>query len=346
MSDSLKLEMHTMDNAECAEFTPTNHETWYALVNAFDGVLDGLGSRQMSFQAGIKRLKEMVKSEPCFLDAYAHLGLYLSESNLTQSDKWYLEGVEKGKSLIPEGFSATIPWGFLDNRPFLRCHHGYILSLLRKSKYDLAIAEMELHLQWNPNDNIGVRYLLGDACMLAKQYDKALKAYAESMDEYPACCYGLGLIHFMQKDFCKAITCFRKGFLSNLYIAELLTGKTELVTKRYWHGTSTASPRGAIEYMDSTGRKIWKDQENAVLFVDWLLNCSLVLAERAQDVQQREAFQCEQDANKRVALLKKRDVLWDTVTDETSKKLAQKITTHDDGECWPWEATGWRDIGF
>lgn len=341
MTHSLTFEIYLMDGATCGDFMPTNEGAWCALTNSFDDLLDNCENGPLPPQAAIKALKQFLKKEPFFFDAYMHLGLYLAETSQSQSAKWFLEGVERGKSLIPENFSGNIMWAVLNNRSFLRCHHGYILSLIGKAKYALAATEIEQHLAWNPSDSIGVCYLLGDAYLLSKQCDKAEAVFTKCMDEHPASCYGLGLIHFMKKDFVKAITYFRKGILSNPYIAEILTGKLEIIPKRYWHGISTASPDEAVDYMSSTGDSLWGQHEEVILFLDWLMNTSFILAERAQYVQQLEALLVEQSSTKRQALTKKQDALWDNITDKTSKPLVRKITLLRDGQCWPWDAIGW-----
>ena len=53
-------------------------------------------------------------------------------------------------------------WGHVDNRPFLRCMHGYALCLWRLGRYDEAGRVFEKVLWLNPSDNPGVRFLVED----------------------------------------------------------------------------------------------------------------------------------------------------------------------------------------
>jgi hypothetical protein len=68
--------------------------------------------------------------------------------------------VRIGQLSLPEGFDGLLPWGRIDNRPFLRCLHGYGLCLWRLGRSDQAAAVFERMLWLNPVDNQGVRGLL------------------------------------------------------------------------------------------------------------------------------------------------------------------------------------------
>lgn len=50
-----------------------------------------------------------------------------------------------------------LEWSTLDNRPFLRCIHGYGLCLWRMKRMDEAVAAFERMLMLNPRDNQGAR---------------------------------------------------------------------------------------------------------------------------------------------------------------------------------------------
>ncbi len=56
-----------------------------------------------------------------------------------------------------------LPWGIIDNRPYLRCLHGYGLSLWQLGRIEEAAKVFERLLWLNPTDNQGVRFLVGPA---------------------------------------------------------------------------------------------------------------------------------------------------------------------------------------
>ena len=72
----------------------------------------------------------------------------------------YEVGVRIGELSLGADFEGLLPWGRVDNRPFLRCMHGYGLCLWRLEQYDEAIASFERMLWLNPSDNQGIRFLL------------------------------------------------------------------------------------------------------------------------------------------------------------------------------------------
>lgn len=57
-------------------------------------------------------------------------------------------------------FNGVLNWGTIDNRPFLRCLHGYGLCLWRLGRFDEAFSIFNRILWLNPSDNQGVRFLL------------------------------------------------------------------------------------------------------------------------------------------------------------------------------------------
>lgn len=53
-----------------------------------------------------------------------------------------------------------LQWGRIDNRPFLRCMHGFGVCLWRLTRRKEAETIFERMLWLNPSDNQGVRFLL------------------------------------------------------------------------------------------------------------------------------------------------------------------------------------------
>ena len=53
-----------------------------------------------------------------------------------------------------------LPWGLIDNRPFLRCLHGFGLCLWHLERFEEAGRIFDRMLWLNPSDNQGVRFLV------------------------------------------------------------------------------------------------------------------------------------------------------------------------------------------
>ena len=108
------------------------------------------------------------------LDAHAHLANFVFEHAPEDALRHYAVGVGIGDLTLGPDFSGVLPWGLIDNRPFLRCLHGYGLALWRLGKTDDAAAIFERLLWLNPPDNQGARCLLGPvrAGMAWEEFDR------------------------------------------------------------------------------------------------------------------------------------------------------------------------------
>lgn len=85
--------------------------------------------------------------------------------------------VELGLECLPEAVrsgSGTLPWLFLDNRPFSRAYHGLALEILERGQVEQALESFLNLLTWNPNDNQGIRSLAIDCCFRLDQLEGAL----------------------------------------------------------------------------------------------------------------------------------------------------------------------------
>jgi hypothetical protein len=96
------------------------------------------------------------------LDAHAHLGNLFFNGDPEHALRHYAVGVGIGELSLGEDFDGVLQWGFIDNRPFLRCMHGFGLSLWRLGRHDDAAAIFDRMLWLNPSDNQGVRFLIDE----------------------------------------------------------------------------------------------------------------------------------------------------------------------------------------
>jgi hypothetical protein len=72
------------------------------------------------------------------LDAHAHLGNLAFERWPKDAIRHYEAGFRIGELSLGEGFDAVLPWGRIDNRPFLRCMNGFGLCLWRLGRLEEA----------------------------------------------------------------------------------------------------------------------------------------------------------------------------------------------------------------
>jgi len=96
------------------------------------------------------------------LDAHAHLGNLAFDRDPDTAVRHYDIGVKIGELSLGRDFGGLLSWGFIDNRPFLRCLHGYGLCLWRFGRLREAEKVFTRMLWLNPTDNQGVRSELSD----------------------------------------------------------------------------------------------------------------------------------------------------------------------------------------
>jgi len=129
-----------------------------------DPILEAVALQQAGDSRGAYRiLMDLLAADLRCLDAHAHLGNLAFPHNPDMAVRSYDVGVKIGELCLGTDFTGLIPWGLIDNRPFLRCLHGYGLCLWRFGRLkDVEKVFMRM-LMLNPTDNQGARFNLSDA---------------------------------------------------------------------------------------------------------------------------------------------------------------------------------------
>jgi len=127
-----------------------------------DPILEAVELKEAGDSLGAHRiLMTLLAADLRCLDAHAHLGNFVFDHSPEKAIRHYEVGVRIGEFSLGEGFNGVLHWGHINNRPFLRCMHGYGLCLSSLGRHKEA-EELFTHMLWlNPTDNQGVRFLLG-----------------------------------------------------------------------------------------------------------------------------------------------------------------------------------------
>jgi len=107
-------------------------------------------------------LMELCEADLRCLDAHAHLGNFVFDNGPQEAIRHYAVGLRIGELSLGSDFAGVLPWGHIDNRPFLRCMHGFSLCLWRLGRFDEAERVFERMLWLNPTDNQGARFLIDE----------------------------------------------------------------------------------------------------------------------------------------------------------------------------------------
>jgi hypothetical protein len=126
-----------------------------------DPIVEASGLKAAGDRAGAREiLMNLLARDLRCLDAHAHLGNLEFDHRPGQALRHYEMGLSIGAFSLGKTFDGVLPWGLVDNRPFLRCLHGAALCWWRLGKTREAAAAFRKMLWLNPSDNQGARFEL------------------------------------------------------------------------------------------------------------------------------------------------------------------------------------------
>jgi len=182
------------------------HEWEFVFPDAYNDLMDEFHSGCESYEEGNldqaeKVFKMVLAQMPDHLDAIHHLALVLSERDLyDQARDLWEQAVRIGRKAVTQDFEPgkdRLEWGWLENRPFLRCLHGLALARYKEGQIEEALRLFQELLSLNANDNQGVRAMTQEALFELGRLEDALKlAERYPNDVMPETLYGRALALF------------------------------------------------------------------------------------------------------------------------------------------------------
>ena len=187
-------------------FQVAPHEWEFVYPDIYDDLMEEFHKgcelyEEGDFDEAERVFKAVVAQMPDHLDAIHHLAVVLSERNLVDQarDLWG-QAVRIGRKAFPQDFELgrdRLEWGWLENRPFLRCLHGLALARYQEGRTEEALRLYQELLSLNPNDNEGVRALAEQALFKLGRLEEALKITEQYRDDaIPETLYGRALALF------------------------------------------------------------------------------------------------------------------------------------------------------
>ena len=242
----------------------SNESAQDLVYDGWDALATGdLGQARQYFRAALGR-------DEWLADAYNGLaGIAEAHENWEEAEARYEEAYQRAREALgTESPEAYHWWGELDTRPYMRARQGLGWVYWQTGRYEAAITEYEALLRLNPNDNQGVRYLIGPLYQFAGDLDGALDAYDDYAEQYPDDrgdphhTYSWGLALYRSGDGQGALHRWYQGFFQNLYVPPLLLGETPPEIDA-WHRTNLEYPYYAEEYVARYG-ELWDRATNAL----------------------------------------------------------------------------------
>jgi len=126
-----------------------------------DPIIEAAERKDAGDYAGARAiLMDLLAEDLRCLDAHAHLGNIEFDDRPDQALRHYEVGAAIGELSLGPTFRDALPWGLIDNRPYLRCVHGKGLALWRIGRMQDAAAIFRKLLWLNPSENQGPRFCL------------------------------------------------------------------------------------------------------------------------------------------------------------------------------------------
>ena len=182
------------------------HEWQFVYPAIYDDLMDEFHTgcescEEGNFDEAERIFRDVLAQMPDHLDAIHHLALVLSERGLLAEAHDLWEQTSRiGHKAFPEDFELgrdRLEWGWLENRPFLRCLHGLALARYDDGKIEEAFRLFEELLSLNPNDNQGVRAVAVEALFKLGRFEDALEITKQYPDDVmPETLYGRALALF------------------------------------------------------------------------------------------------------------------------------------------------------
>jgi len=332
----MPLEFEAID-AESGEFGYTD-EKYGPLLGRFNDILDRHETGKLSDTSYVTALQGLLAEAPDFIDAHTQIAFHWQKQGQPEDAlAAALPGLAAASRLIPEGFSGRIEWLNIDNRAYLRLLHVAALAYGRLRRHKEAAALMEQMLLRNPNDNQGVRYLLGSEALRAggDGFERAMAVLTGHAGSHPPYWYELALAHLCESRWTEAATALRRGFVTNPYIAEILGGNPSPAPLVMWHPDDTTLPEAAAGYLENYGA-LWNERSDTRPFVRWLFNHPEVMMERAPVMACWEMLLWENDPDARARILGRIEELTACIDDRLSAAIVEKRQAVGRQQVWPW----------
>lgn len=221
---------------------------------------------EMSRSKRLSMARKALFLSPYCADAYNLLAEH-SESSEERMEL-YERGVKVGRLALGESFfeeNVGEFWWLTETRPYMRALAGLAECLWNNGHRQAAIANCRELLRLNPNDSLGIRYMLVNY-LLAEEMNKEADEFLS--DHKEATCFMLyseALLSFRCKSDRKAAVSLSKALESNSFVPAYLLGEKHIPYIKP-DAYSRGSEEEAIIYA-SFALHSWKTTPSAL---DWL----------------------------------------------------------------------------
>ncbi len=201
-----------------ARKTPGNKD-WLKAEDVFDQ------GREYDWSGEPKKAMQMYRRaldiHPGYVDAHVHIGHDLASMiRYPEAEGSYRRALTLGREQLGE-IDPEDAWVDLDTRPFMRALHGLGLVLARKREWQQALECFQELLRIDPQDHLGIRYLIGEVYHQLGDFHQARVWYQRAAD-WPEGAWNLVWLHLEEEDVPGAALTAVKALQVNTYVPTVL----------------------------------------------------------------------------------------------------------------------------
>jgi len=261
-----------------------------------------------------------VEIDPTYADGYNHLANILwRKGDWKQAEGLYRKAMECAEPEVKDVPKGGF-WGILESRPYMRALHGLGLTRWKLGRLEEAVSIFKRMLKLNPNDNQGVRYLMGPIHHEMGDLKEACRWYERNGDDpHNLYHYGLALIQQGRPE--KAAKILILAVSANPYIAPMLLGG-KLPRSDWWHDTGWVEPGYAQDYVTEY-RSWWSKEPGSLDFIQAVWTSASVQRNLRDYITTRRAMKKAKTGDERVNLGRAGDALW---SPQRVERMAADIT--------------------
>lgn len=251
-----------------------SHEWQFVYPQAYEELMEEFHQGVELLEAGrLKKAERIFRQTlaqmPDHLDALHHRALVLDEQGRKAVARTvWEEAVRIGRAAFPAGFDLgrdRLEWGWLENRPFLRCLQGLALAYREAGDTERTLGLCRDLLALNPGDNQGVRGVMAEALFeLSRPAEVLALCERYPGDIMPELTYGRALALFTLGRRREADRALREAVGgSPIVAAELLKAKHRRPQSRFPGRVTVGGPDEAFDYWEHHG-KFWEATPGAL----------------------------------------------------------------------------------
>ncbi|MDR1921556.1 MAG: hypothetical protein LBS31_07430 [Candidatus Adiutrix sp.] len=328
----------TLNKSGKGEFQPDNEAEFNKLDEELKRIIADLNNGETTLKKALKAVRPHLKKEPLFLRAQVLAGeLHAALEDDKAAETCHANGLKAAQKIMPEDFNGPLETNNIDAQCYLRCHTGYVDALAGRGEYRKALEATRRQMTMDPGDMFERRGKWGELLILAGETEEARIFLEKNIKTYPEAHYSLGYLALTEGRYASAAALLRRAFVAAPYAGDFLCGCPTAPNIFWEQGPQPPDYDKSISYVELLGGRMWAGNDEALPFLEWLSQTSVVLGDRARAVALSERALKAENAVELKKIGDELQALMESITEESSRAMVELVNDPDDAEAlFPW----------